>query len=62
MQEVFIVKSGMMKDFVGWEWLNVKVFDSLEKAQAFAKTIEEQIGIQNLGNEEDVEIERMFLE
>ena len=62
MKEIFIVKSGMKKDFVGWEWMNVKAFDSEEKAQAFQKILFDQIGIPNLGDVEDVEIERMIVE
>ena len=41
--EVYIVKSGMLKDFVGWEWLNLRAFDSFEKAEAYAETVSNQI-------------------
>ena len=62
MQNVYIVKSGALIDFVGWEWLNLRVFSNYDKAVAFMKLVESQIPRQNLGETEDVQIEELTLE
>ncbi len=62
MQNVYIVKSGCLVDFAGWEWLNLKAFSDYDKAVAFMKMVESQIPLKNLGETEDVEIEELTLE
>lgn len=62
MTEVYIVKSGQLVDFSGWEWLNLKAFSDYEKAREFAKIVKCQIPRKNLGETEDVEIETLTLE
>ena len=32
MTNVYIVKSGQLVDFSGWEWLNLRAFTDYEKA------------------------------
>jgi len=34
--EVYVVKSGQLVDFSGWEWTNLAVFDNNDAAVAFA--------------------------
>jgi hypothetical protein len=55
--EVYLVKSGHLEDFVGWEWTNLAVFDNNDAAVAFAKQAEKQIPIESLDETESVEIE-----
>mgnify|MGYP003334806179 FL=1 len=55
--EVYLVKSGHLEDFVGWEWTNLAVFDNNDAAVAFAKQAEKQIPIEALDETESVEIE-----
>ena len=55
--EVYLVKSGQLVDFSGWEWTNLAVFDNNDGAVAFAKQTEKQIAPEALGETEDVEIE-----
>ena len=55
--EVYLVKSGHLEDFVGWEWTNLAVFDNNDAAVAFAKQAEKQIAIEDLDETESVEIE-----
>jgi hypothetical protein len=55
--EVYVVKSGMLKDFVGWEWQNLAVFDDNDNAVSFAREVEKQIPIEALDETESVEIE-----
>lgn len=62
MTNVYIVKSGVLVDFSGWEWLNLKAFTNYDKAVAFMKLVESQIPLKNLGETEDVEIEELTLE
>ena len=62
MTNVYIVKSGQLVDFSGWEWLNLRAFTDYEKAVAFMKMTEKQIPRKNLGNTEDVELETLTLE
>jgi hypothetical protein len=62
MTNVYIVKSGVLVDFTGWEWLNLKAFTNYDKAVAFMKLVESQIPLKNLGETEDVEIEELTLE
>jgi hypothetical protein len=62
MQNVYIVKSGCLVDFAGWEWLNLKAFSDYDKAVEFMKLVQRQIPRKNLGETEDVEIEELTLE
>ncbi len=62
MTNVYIVKSGVLVDFTGWEWLNLRAFTNYDKAVAFMKMVESQIPLKNLGETEDVEIEELTLE
>ena len=62
MTNVYIVKSGALVDFSGWEWLNLRAFTNYDKAVAFMKMVESQIPLKNLGETEDVEIEELTLE
>jgi hypothetical protein len=59
---VYIVRSGQLVDFTGWEWLNLKAFSDYDKAVAFMKLVRSQIPRKNLGETEDVEIETLTLE
>jgi hypothetical protein len=59
---VYIVKSGQLVDFSGWEWLNLKAFSDYDKAVAFMRMVELQIPTKNLGETEDVQIEELTLE
>jgi len=38
MNNVYVVKSGVLVDFVGWEWMNIKAFTSREKAEAWVES------------------------
>ena len=62
MTNVYIVKSGQLVDFSGWEWLNLRAFTDYEKAVAFMKMVQNQIPTKNLGDTEDVELETLTLE
>ena len=62
MTNVYIVKSGQLVDFSGWEWLNLRAFSDYDKAVEFSKMVERQIPRKNLGETEDVEIEELTLE
>lgn len=62
MNNIYIVKSGALVDFTGWEWLNLRAFTDYDKAVAFMKMVRNQIPRQNLGETEDVEIEELTLE
>ena len=55
--EVYLVKSGHLEDFVGWEWTNLAVFDNNDAAVAFARQAESQIAPEDLDETESVEIE-----
>ena len=55
--EVYLVKSGQLVDFVGWEWTNLAVFDNNDAAVAFARDTENQIKPEDLDETESVEIE-----
>jgi len=59
---VYIVKSGQLVDFSGWEWLNLRAFTDYDKAVTFMKMVQNQIPTKNLGETEDVEIEELTLE
>ena len=59
---VYIVKSGQLVDFSGWEWLNLRAFTNYEKAEAYMKMVQNQIPTKNLGETEDVQIEHLTLE
>jgi hypothetical protein len=60
--DIYIVKSGSLVDFTGWEWLNLKAFSDYDKAVEFMKIVKRQIPRKNLGETEDVEIETLTLE
>jgi hypothetical protein len=62
MNNVYIVKSGMLKDFVGWDWLNLRAFTDYDKAIEYKSYVESQIHSDQLGVTEDVEIESLTLE
>ena len=62
MRNVYIVKSGQLVDFVGWEWLNLKAFTNYDKAVEFMSVVKKQIPRNNLGETEDVEIEELSVE
>ena len=62
MTNVYIVKSGQLVDFSGWEWLNLRAFTDYEKAVAYMKMVQNQIPTKNLGETEDVELETLTLE
>ena len=55
--EVYLVKSGQLVDFVGWEWTNLAVFDNNDAAVDFARNAEKQIKPEDLDETESVEIE-----
>ena len=55
--EVYLVKSGHLEDFVGWEWTNLAVFDNNDAAVSFARRTEAQIKPEDLDEKESVEIE-----
>jgi len=61
MTNVYIVKSGMIKDFVGWEWLNLKAFTDYDKAVDYMNTVSRMIDVKALGETEDVDIETLTL-
>ena len=62
MNNIYIVKSGSLVDFTGWEWLNLRAFTDYDKAEAYMKMVQNQIPLKNLGETEDVEIEELTLE
>jgi len=62
MTNVYIVKSGQLVDFSGWEWLNLRAFTDYDKAVAYMKMVQNQIPTKNLGETEDVELETLTLE
>ena len=59
---VYIVKSGQLVDFSGWEWLNLRAFSNYDKAVEFMQMVQNQIPRKNLGETEDVQIEHLTLE
>jgi len=59
---VYIIKSGQLVDFSGWEWLNLRAFSDYDKAVEFSKAVKRQIPRKSLGETEDVEIETLTLE
>jgi hypothetical protein len=62
MSNVYIVRSGMVKDFVGWEWLNLKAFTDYDKAVDYMNTVLLMIDVKALGETEDADIETLTLE
>jgi len=62
MSNVYIVKSGQLVDFVGWEWMNLRAFMNYDKAVEFMNVVKKQIPRNNLGKTEDVEIEELSVE
>jgi len=59
---IYLVKSGQLVDFSGWEWLNLRAFDDYDKAKEFKCLVEKQIKPENLGETEEVEIETITVE
>ena len=37
-KSIFVVKSGVLVDFVGWEYLNIRAFTNRESAEAFIES------------------------
>jgi hypothetical protein len=62
MVNIYIVKSGQLIDFVGWEWLNLRAFTDYDKAIEYKSYVESQIQPDRLGETEEVEIETLTLE
>jgi hypothetical protein len=62
MNNVYIVKSGQLVDFSGWEWLNLRAFTDYDKAEEFMWSVEKQIKPEDFGIKEDVHIETLTLE
>jgi hypothetical protein len=62
MNNVYIVKSGQLIDFCGWEWLNLRAFSDYSEAVKFYETVRSQIKPKDFGVKEDVEIETLTLE
>jgi len=62
MSNVYVVKSGQLVDFSGWEWLNLRAFSDYDKAEEFAWSVEKQIKPEDLGIKEDWQIETLTLE
>lgn len=62
MNNVYIVKSGQLVDFVGWEWLNLRAFSDYDKAVEYHNKVAKQIHTEDYGINEDVEIETLTLE
>ena len=62
MVNVYIVKSGQLIDFVGWEWLNLRAFTDYDNAIEYKSYVESQIQPDRLGETEEVEIETLTLE
>ena len=62
MNNIYIVKSGQLIDFVGWQWLNLRAFTDYDKAEEFAWSVEKQIAPEALGVTEDVSIDELTLE
>jgi hypothetical protein len=62
MNNVYIVKSGQLIDFSGWEWLNLRAFTDYDKAIEYKSYVESQIQPDRLGETEEVEIETLSLE
>ncbi len=60
--DIYVVKSGIKVDFVGWEWMNLRAFNDYSKACQFAKKVENQIKPEHLGELEDVSVESLTLE
>ena len=53
----YIVKSGIKVEFVGWEWVNLRLFKTRKSAAVFYDSTIKQIKPEDLG----VEIEEMSL-
>jgi hypothetical protein len=62
MNNVYVVKSGQLVDFSGWEWLNLRAFTDYDKAEEFMWSVEKQIKPEAFGVTEDVSIETLTLE
>ena len=60
--DIYLVKSGRLVDFSGWEWLNLRAFDDYDKAVEFSKVVKRQIRPSDLYEKEDVEIETITVE
>lgn len=62
MTNVYIVKSGQLIDFSGWEWLNLKAFTDYDAAVKFHDKVAKQIKPDDYGVREDLDIETLTLE
>jgi hypothetical protein len=38
MNNIYVVKSGVLVDFVGWEWMTIKAFTNRDKAEAWIES------------------------
>lgn len=36
-KSIFVVKSGVLVDFVGWEWMNIRAYADRESAEAWVE-------------------------
>lgn len=61
MTNVYIVRSGQLLDFSGWEWLNLKAFTDYDAAVKYLNEIEKQIKPEDFGIREDLDIETLTL-
>jgi hypothetical protein len=62
MTNVYIVKSGQLIDFSGWEWLNLRAFTDYAAAVKFHDEVAKQIKTDDYGVREDLDIETLTLE
>ena len=37
-KSIFVVKSGVLVDFVGWEYMNIRAFTNRDAAEAFIES------------------------
>ena len=61
MTNVYIVKSGQLIDFSGWEWLNLRAFTDYAAAVSFHDEVAKQIKPEDYGVREEVDIETLTL-
>lgn len=61
MSNVYIVRSGQLVDFSGWEWLNLRAFNNYDDAVKFSQEVEKQIKPDDYGIKEDIDIETLTL-
>ena len=36
-KSIFVVKSGVLVDFVGWEWMNIRAYADRESAESWVE-------------------------